>query len=133
MRVFDVAGFFAGATPLAANLRASCALARSERDTARAAYSKAIDAVTAMKPVAAVSATAGGFAGGGTGLDLAEKSTTPYMIEMCRAESGLAGLDLQDGDSAGARKRLEMAVRRLQQAGSVVLARQVERESASSK
>ena len=41
-------------------------------------------------------------------------------------------LDLQDGDSAGARKRLENAVRRLQQAGSVVLARQVERESASS-
>ena len=126
-------GFFAGATPLAANLRASCALARSECDTARAAYTKAIDAVTAMKPVAAVSATAaGGLAGGGAGLDPSTKSTTPYMIELCRAESGLAGLDLHDGDSTGARKRLENAVRRLQQAGSVVLARQVERESASS-
>jgi hypothetical protein len=127
-----VTGFYAGATPLAANLRASCALARSECDTARVAYLAAIDAVTAMRPVAAVSATAtGGFAGGGAGLDSSEKSTTPFVIELCRAESGLAELDLQDGHSAAARKRLEMAVRQLQQAGAVVLARQVERMCAA--
>eukprot|EP01043_Picozoa_sp_COSAG02_P041073 COSAG02_NODE_3377_length_6840_cov_2.129061_4_plen_131_part_00 len=122
-----MAGFFAGASPLAANLRASCALARSEYDTARASYSKAIDAVTAMKHVASASATAtGGLAGEGAGLDLSDKTMMPYVIELCRAESGLAGLDLQAGDSAAARKRLETAGQRLQQAGSVVLARQVE-------
>ena len=118
-------GFFAGATPLAANLRASCALAQSDSATAHAAYSKAIDAVKAMKPVAAVSAT-GGFSGEDAGVSSAGKSMTSYVIELCRAESGIACLELQGGDSADAQKRLETVVRRLQQAGSVVLARQVE-------
>jgi Tfp pilus assembly protein PilF len=126
-----MAGFFAGASPLAANLRASCAVAQSEYGTARTSYLKAIDAVTAMKHVAAGSATAGGLAGESAGLGLPGKSTMPYAIELCRAETGLAGLDLQAGDSAAARKRLETALRRLQQAGSVVLARQVERMCAA--
>jgi hypothetical protein len=60
------------------------------------------------------------------------------MIELCRAESGLAWLELQAGNiqttksnSVAARKRLETSAARLQQAGSVVLARQVERMCAA--
>ena len=84
-----------------------------------------------MKPVAAVSATAGGLGGASHGLSSTGKSTTPYVIEMCRAECGLAVLEKEAGNSADARERLDTAVQRLQQAGSVVLAHQAERMSAA--
>jgi hypothetical protein len=135
-------GLFIGAAPLAANLRAACARARSDPATARAAYTAAIAAAeeTSMLPTDGHETTQGGGGGGGvrsSSLSAPKAAARmgggememPFAVEVGRAESGLASLALEAGDHdvVEARRIFEQAERRLERAGSIVLARQVKR------
>jgi hypothetical protein len=134
-------GLFIGAAPLAANLRAACARARSDPATARAAYTAAIAAAeeTSMLPTDGHETTQGGGGGGGvrsSSLSAPKAAARmgggememPFAVEVGRAESGLASLALEAGDDVvEARRIFEQAERRLERAGSIVLARQVKR------
>ena len=109
---------FLGAMPLASNLRAACACARSDPATAKEAYCAAIDAVGSMDVIRAVGSMDGADKGRGSP---APQESSPFAVEIARAETGLAELEHAGGNGYKARKMLEGAASKFGEVGAMVL------------